>query len=299
VCPLLDVLSEPYPYVACLVADGDRMGNAIERIHTAGQHRDFSHALSSFAGQARQIVEQQHFGSLVYAGGDDVLAFLPLTEALACAGALRREFARVMDEACPAMEATERPTLSVGLGVGHVMESMGELLAIAREAEQRAKGADLADQKLDRNALAIVVDKRSGGRISWRSRWTAPSGDPVARLAADAKVLEGDLSPRKVYEIARTLARLPRPAEASDRAWSRVLALEVRRSLARARTGETKPGRGEAGLSPDEIGLTLDEQGDYGVLHRDVDAWVQRMLVARVFAAAVPQRRGRSGEVAA
>lgn len=305
--PLFDALSEPYPYVACLVADGDHMGRAIERIHTAGQHRDFSCALSSFAGEARRIVEQQHLGSLVYAGGDDVLAFVPLTHALACADALRREFACVMAQACPPAAAgeaeAELPTLSVGLGVGHVMESMGELLAIGRTAEKLAKGADLPEG--DRNALAIVVDKRSGGRISWRSRWTAWNGNPVARLTADAKLLEGDLSSRKVYEIARTLARLPQPADldvpdAPDAQrvpdWSTVLTLEVRRALARTHAGEAKLERGEGGLSPDQLGLSLDRGAAYDALHRDVDAWIQRMLVARVFAAAAPRSRKQPGK---
>jgi CRISPR-associated protein Cmr2 len=86
VAPLFDELFEPYPYVACLMADGDHMGRAIERLADANSHRAFSRALSDFAAEARRIVEQEHLGSLVYAGGDDVLAFLPLPEALACTG---------------------------------------------------------------------------------------------------------------------------------------------------------------------------------------------------------------------
>src|SRR5690606_2120885 len=83
--PLFSKLPEPYPYVVCLVADGDRMGRAIGDLGSADAHRAFSKALAGFADSARDVVEQQHRGALVYAGGDDVLAFVSLPEALGCA----------------------------------------------------------------------------------------------------------------------------------------------------------------------------------------------------------------------
>jgi CRISPR-associated protein Cmr2 len=150
--PLMKTLGEPYPYVACLVADGDRTGRAIDRLASADAHRSFSQTLSGFAGEARGIVEQRHRGVLIYSGGDDVLAFLPLPEALSCADDLRRRFSEVMADACNEFPEEKRPTLSVGLGVGHIMESMGDLLALGHEAEREAKH--------DHNALAMLVDKR-------------------------------------------------------------------------------------------------------------------------------------------
>lgn len=288
--PLLDVLCEPCPYVACLVADGDRMGRAIETLAFAETHRTLSRSLADFAGEARRIVEQDHRGALVYAGGDDVLAFLPLPEALACADKLRRRFAEVMASACAKLPAAERPALSVGIGVGHVMESMGDLLELGREAERLAKHGN--DRSPDRNALGVMVDKRSGSKRSWRARWDEWGGDPVARLRADAAVLDQQLSSRKVYEVARTLSRLPKPAVANEPAWARVLALEVRRSLARIRAGK-------GGVNPAAVGLLLDEQAGYAALHAGVSSWVERMLVARTFAAAAPRLRRRAEEAAA
>jgi CRISPR-associated protein Cmr2 len=272
VAPLLEVLSEPYPYVACLVGDGDRMGQAIDRVGSAGAHRAFSRALSGFAGQAREIVEQQHRGALVYAGGDDVLAFLPLPEAIACAVELRRAFLADRPE-------TDRPTLSVGIGIGHIMESMGDLLALGREAEREAKRG--------RNALAVVVDKRSGGRRSWRESW---ENDPAGRLREDAVLLMERLSSRKVYEVARTVARLPDPTVVDDVAWAQLLSREVRRSLSRA---------GEGDVTAEDVGLSLDESAGYGALHDRVRAWVSRMLIARTFAEANPRPRRIGEEVTA
>jgi CRISPR-associated protein Cmr2 len=285
---LLRVLCEPYPYVACLVADGDRVGRAIDTLASADAHRAFSKSLSSFAHDARRIVEQEYRGSLVYAGGDDVLAFLPLPEVLACADALRRGFATVMDRACAAIPEADRPTLSVGIGVGHVMESMGDLLALGREAERLAKHGQGGSG--DRNALAVIVDKRSGGRRSWRARWDEWNGDPVARVRADVELLGEQLSSGKVYEVARTLRRLPEPDRANEPGWVRALVLDVRRSLSRVGA--------DGGVDPAAVGLTLDQQAEYPNLHAEVSGWVERMLIARTFAMAVPRRR-RHGEEAA
>lgn len=277
--PVLDKVSESYPYVACLVADGDRMGRAIDGLGSATDHRSFSEALSWFAGGARRVVEQGHRGVLVYAGGDDVLAFLPLPEALSCAEDLRLRFADVMAPACPSLPAEQRPTLSVGLGIGHVMESMGDLIALGRAAEREAKR--------DRNALAVLVDKRSGGRRSWRARWDE---QPVRELSDSAALLRDRLPSRKVYEIASTLARLPEPVDATGDGWTRLLALEIRRSLARVEGGA---------LTPESAGLTLDEGGGYAAMHARVRDWVSRLLIARTFAQAIPRQRRGDEEAAA
>lgn len=270
--PLYDKLGEPYPYVACLVADGDRMGVALSNLDSAEAHRRFSAALAAFADRAREVVEQQHRGALIYAGGDDVLAFLPLPEALACADALRTEFASVMKNAAGDALADELPTLSIGLGVGHVLESMGDLLALGRQAEREAK--------VDRNALAIIVDKRSGGSRMWRAQWCT---NPVQSLTETIALLSNrGLSSRKVYEIDRLFARLPNRVNDANQGWARVLALEVSRSLART--------EGKA-LTAKEVGLDLEERSDYADLRARVSNWVARMLIARTFVRAAIRER--------
>lgn len=273
--PLFEKLDEPYPYVACLVADGDRMGRAIDSLGSADAHRALSKALAGFAKAARKVVEQQHRGALVYAGGDDVLAFVSLPEALDCADALRRAFESAMATACGSLPADKRPTLSVGLGIGHVMESMGDLLTLGRQAEREAKRA--------RNALAMIVDKRSGGSRVWRAQWCV---NPVGTLTDPTRLL---ISSRKVYEISSILTRLPKPDEASGDGWSRVLTFEVKRALSRIEG---------AGLRPDEVGLDLDPDAEYAALRARVDAWVAQLLIARTFERASKCER-RSQEVAA
>lgn len=292
--PLYERFGEPCPYVVCLMADGDGVGGALNELTSPDAQRAFSRALANFAARARAIVEQEHRGALVYAGGDDVLAFLPLPYALTCADALRKLFEKTMEEALPAGErvaSASRPTLSVGLGVGHMLESLGDLLALGREAEKRAKGTELRSQGRDRNALAVLVAKRTGDRRLWRARWP---DDPVARLGAAIEA-GPRLPSRKIYEVARLLGRLPKPREVNDSEWAEVLSLEVGRSLARVDAGG-------APLTPEDVGLRLtarisaeggepDREGvaSYAAVRTEVDDWVNRMLVARLFAKAGPR----------
>jgi CRISPR-associated protein Cmr2 len=276
--PLFNKLPEPYPYIVCLIADGDHMGRAIDCLGSADAHRAFSKALAGFATSARKVVEQQHRGALVYAGGDDVLAFVSLPEAPACADALRTAFESAMATACATLATDKHPTLSVGLGIGHVMESMGDLLTLGRQAEREAKR--------DRNALAILVDKRSGGTRTWRAQW---STNPVRTLSEATALVRDRIPSRKVYEIASVLTRLPKPDDTSGNGWARVLALEVKRSFSRIEG---------AGLRPEEVGLGLDPNAEYATLHAHIEAWVARLLIARTFDRAAIRER-RSQEAAA
>ncbi len=291
--PLLQRAGDPYPYVACLVADGDGMGKAIAALTSASENRRFSKRLGEFAAAAREIVEGRHHGSLVYAGGDDVLAFLPVPTALAAADALRRHFVEVMSDALPALTGVPTPTLSAGIGIGHLMEGMGDLLALGRRAEKLAKGGHLPTGR-DRNALGILVDKRSGRTRQWRARWDEWQGQPIVRLRDDVLAFDAGLSIRKIYEVERTLRRLPAPADVQRRwgaegsvEWARVLRLEIKRSLDRVGDG---PASEKA--RPD---LSAEHYRD---VHAATEEWVNRLLIARTLAAAEPRLRQRAEPVA-
>jgi CRISPR-associated protein Cmr2 len=276
------------------------MGKAIDKISqgadAAERHRRFSKKLAEFAGKARCIVEQRHLGSLVYSGGDDVLAFLPLPTALECAEKLRYAFAGLMKDACPGFEEAQLPTLSVGLGIGHVLESMSDLLNLGRAAEKLAKGGHLRTDRR-RNALAVIVDKRSGGTRQWRARWNNPqfAAGPAERLRFDASLLRSTLSTRKVFEIADTLRRFPKPTDAIEPVWADMLASEVRRSLERMDAGTNAPRldsatlRGQLGL--DVARTALPNETPYKARHEMVADWIDRLLIAKTFAEADPTPR--------
>lgn len=179
---------EPDPYLAVLVADGDRIGEAIASLLTADDNRDFSRTLAGFAAAAANIV-REHNGVLVYAGGDDVLAFLPLDTALQCARALREDF-------CGRMRPT---TLSVGVAIGHLYEDMEDLLNYGRAAEKEAK-------RPDRDGLAVHLYKRGGAPVKVRRQWGRQDDENALdnRLERYARwFLSGAISGRTPYELHR------------------------------------------------------------------------------------------------
>jgi CRISPR-associated protein Cmr2 len=163
---------KPIPYYALLLADGDRMGKAIDAITEIGRHRALSQRLSEFAGSVRAIVEnrpdetapvvQGHQGSLVYAGGDDVLAFVPLHRVLDCARNLADEFRKKLEKF---NDAGDPPTLSVGIAIAHHLDPLSDALELARAAEKAAKSVPGKD------ALCIKVSKRGGSTTTVQGKW--------------------------------------------------------------------------------------------------------------------------------
>jgi CRISPR-associated protein Cmr2 len=154
---------EPQPYLAVLFADGDRIGKTISAISPADMHQKFSQTLSRFAGIAKGLV-QEYQGGLVYSGGDDVLALLPVDTCIHCARALHDAFSTLMQD--QNKDKHGPPTLSVGISIGHFMEPLEDLLTWGRDAEKAAK-------KPDRNGLAIHWYTRKGSMISVRSQWSS------------------------------------------------------------------------------------------------------------------------------
>ena len=229
----------PIPYAAVLKADGDRMGALLSRADNADRARDVSRALHGFASNVRRIV-REYRGHAIYAGGDDVLALLPLAQARECSDKLARIFVDSLHVIAKEMkvQADECPTLSVGLGIGHFMEPMGDLRARAERAERAAKGDATGTP---RNALAIALGVRSGAEICWRAQW----GDARAFGALDRMIKafkDGLLPTRVAYDlraIDRRLAWLR--GDESDRARG-MRGAEVERMLDRARIrGGFKP----------------------------------------------------------
>ncbi|SEK95659.1 CRISPR-associated protein, Cmr2 family [Stigmatella aurantiaca] len=285
--PLLNALGEPFPYVACLVADGDKMGKVLQELAKEGPeaHRRLSLKLSGFAAEARRIVEQHHRGVLVYAGGDDVLAFVCLPDALSCAAQLRQAFLCAMGEALAGLDIHAPPTLSVGLGVGHVLESLGDLLALGRSAEQLAKSED-------RDGFALRARLRSSTEHAWRMRW--PEGPVEALTRAIALRREGRLPLTKVQEVRGLLRRMPPSHTTLPEAqrWGHVLSREVGRVLARVEIGT--PGKG---LLPSEAGLPLKPGAALEDVHAQVTAWTECLALAELFLRADPWPRQAKGGV--
>lgn len=254
-------------YLAVLVADGDHMGRTISALHSEQQHRAFSAASIAFAREARSIVAA-HQGALVYSGGDDVLALLPLDRALACAQAVNDAFARAMAGVAPG----SRITMSAGLAIGHYHESLQDLLRWGREAEQAAKQS--------RDALAVALYTRSAGdeAVVVTHRWTE---QPLERWDRWVEWYRRDIVPDGAAYDLRTLARELRDLDRAGRG-------DVAAALAAVEAGrilKNKKGqRGTRSLEEPEIATILNSLSDasgHATLLERLETMVHEMIVAR------------------
>jgi len=199
----------PSPYYSLLLADGDNMGKVIDNIaqipiESLGdieKHRRLSQSLSAFAKSVSQIVVRKHKGSLVYAGGDDVLAFLPLHTVLQCARDLAGAFKKQLEQFKFNDEESDsqyQPTLSVGIVIAHHLEPLQDALALVRKAERAAKA--LAGKE----ALAVILSKRGGADTIVRGSWKSDKGQSSidARLLRFAQLhLAGDIPDGAAFEL--------------------------------------------------------------------------------------------------
>jgi CRISPR-associated protein Cmr2 len=262
--------AEPAPYVAVIIADGDRMGTAISGLGSAQEHRRFSHHLAQFSLEAARVV-RQHQGVLVYSGGDDVLGFAPVDKCLPCARELHSAFGRAMANALPHVPEKERPTLSVGLAIGHFLENLEDLLGYGRAAEKAAK-------KPDRNGLAVHLHKRGGVPVKVRKQWTENLDERLAEYARWFQ--DRAVSNRTPYELHRL-------ADVYD-GWPGITVKEAIRRDAFRVIEKKRPG-GEKTGEMQEIRAAINRRvNDAGDL-RDLAA---ELLVARQLAVALRQSGG-------
>lgn len=202
---------KPNPYYALLLADGDGMGDAIKGFDTSVKHRALSSKLSAFAKGVRRIVETNHHGSLIYAGGDDVLAFVPVHQIVQCVKALSDDFKATLETG---------PTLSIGVAICHHLDPLSDALTLAREAEKEAKRLP------DKNALCVKLDKRGGETTTVVDHW----GKLDERLKVFTLLFVADKLPDGVaYEFQKLAHQL--------KLEPRAIPGEVKRILKRKRSG--------------------------------------------------------------
>ena len=308
---------KPDPYIACLVADGDRMGRALDARSSIRDLQRASDILGKFAAEARSIILDA-MGNLVYAGGDDVLAFVPVTRAVGAAAQLAATFLEHMGEAFPDLDPL--PTLSVGIGIGHVLTPMGELLQLGRDAEKIAKAGPAGTpvpKAAERNAFAILSERRGGARVALRQQWI-PTTTAIADTVNDrvARFLAPNFPHGLPYEVRSLLSRFPalvvdEPATHKPPApeyvetikqWALILASELRGVLVRKRLAQGTPTEIDpewAALGLD-IGTALaDPSAPYASLQRAARRWVDESLVIRHLALAARAENRAKGMAAA
>ncbi len=153
------VQGKPPTYFALMHLDGDNMAGLFK-----GSRSDIistTEKLTRFANGVQNIVEECG-GELIYAGGDDVLAFLPTETAIACARQLRKAFG----------EALPGASLSGGIAVVHCKEDLRFALGQVRAAEKAAKRiARPGGDPTVKDALALTICRRSGEHATVVMGW--------------------------------------------------------------------------------------------------------------------------------
>lgn len=203
--------SEPHPYAALLLGDGDDMGAALHKIKTLSGHQQFSQQLDAFSRQVHETVKKFE-GRVIYSGGDDVMAYIPLHKVLDCAQAVNELFSDFMENTCRESQISQKPTFSIGVVVVHYNKPLHETLRLARKAEKIAK------QEGGRNALAIIQDKRSGSELIIHGNWQSQGALPglIQRLKKYVQLFDnGLLSSRLGYQL-RALVKEYQGAGATD-----------------------------------------------------------------------------------
>ena len=144
------------PFYALLLMDGDELG---KHMKGAGKPRQISRILSRFTNRVDDIVKQ-NCGFLVYAGGDDVFALLPVKDAFKCAVALRDCYLNCFKN------TGIDTTLSGAVAFAHVKLPLGKLIKDTHDLLDT-----VAKDGCGRDALACRVWKPGGLTVEWAMPW--------------------------------------------------------------------------------------------------------------------------------
>ena len=161
------------PFYALLLMDGDRLG---AQLRTRDEQK-VSQSLSNFVERVPEVVRSND-GMTVYAGGDDVLAMLPVDRAIECAISLREEFGKTFSGLGTDKGKNENAevTASCAIIFTHYRNPLRDVLALAhKELDETAK-----DQN-GRNSLAVAIMLPGGIKQRWVSRF-GKAPDALSKL---------------------------------------------------------------------------------------------------------------------
>ncbi|MCM8771970.1 MAG: type III-B CRISPR-associated protein Cas10/Cmr2 [Candidatus Omnitrophica bacterium] len=225
---LTDKIGKPNPYYAILHLDADNMGKwlsgellprienaynskawqnlpdnfkkdltniSCKKLLTPAIHTSISTALRNYALEfVRKIIEEEHFGKLIYAGGDDVLAFVNLKDLFDVMQKLRWAFSGQIKVENGEIEIdiknqtgfvekdgrfilTMGPeaTASMGVVIAHYKTPLQIVIRKVFEMEKLAKGEG-------KNRFAICLMKRSGEERTVTAQWKYDDRDTIKTL---------------------------------------------------------------------------------------------------------------------
>lgn len=176
---------EPSAFYALLLMDGDKVGALLRDGEST-----VTQGLATFSREVDATVrEKGKGGSTIYAGGDDVLALLPLEGALPAALALRDAYRN-------AFPSTPQATISAAVVFAHFHVPLRHVLQEAhRQLDEVAKEGN------GRGSLAVCVLTQSGVTREWVSTWGGEPASPPQMLIDAARDIDEKTSGRFFYAI--------------------------------------------------------------------------------------------------
>jgi CRISPR-associated protein Cmr2 len=166
------------PFYAVLMMDGDSLGKQMSDIN---KQEAISKGLENFTKGVGEVIEE-HSGFLIYAGGDDVLALLPLEEALNCAYKVRVNYENSFKD-----YPNIKTTISAAIEYAHIKMPLGKVLADAHHLLD-----EIAKDKTGRDAVAVRVWKPGGQHLEWAMPWEYAVVDKVVVMDKLAKDFQQD-----------------------------------------------------------------------------------------------------------
>lgn len=256
-----------------------------------GRHLAISGALNDFSlTVVRHVVEEEYLGRLIYAGGDDVFAMLPVADLLPAMQRLRHAYSGhdpaheggygkgkgrlTLQQGFAMLNGRlmrmmgERATASCGAVIAHHQAPLSAVIRELRAAEQRAKNEG------GRNAFSITVIKRSGGALRLTAKW-GEKGErsEAAELLQELRrfLAHDDVSRRAAYHTLQWLDERELPKPTGDAAMLQAL---LARQLAQQAQGVQNPG-----LAQHLVALTLKEDEDKRI------TWLRNFIAVAEFLA--------------
>ena len=154
---IIEKLKDKFPtlelksYYALLKFDGDSMGDRYKEL-SDNEHEYLSEKICTFAREARKMIEEKG-GVCIFAGGEDVLAALPLEEIWSMLKELHKKFGEIVN-----LENQPDFTFSAGIVIPHLMEPLKNVMNQIHDAEEHAKKYN----EKEKNAFSVMLMKRGG-----------------------------------------------------------------------------------------------------------------------------------------
>ena len=175
---------------------GNIFKNYSKRLLTPSIHAAISESLGDFSIYGVDSIVRNNEGRLIYAGGDDVCAVLPVDTVLNAAEEIQKyynSFFRIITDQknevisnswnlesgkmSVCLGEGEKISISAGILICHHKENLSQMIANAHHLLD-----DKAKNETDRNACAIELRKRSGGSRYFARKWHSKSWESFHQI---------------------------------------------------------------------------------------------------------------------